>query len=682
MSLLKGTGMQIGFSDNQINREMDQFAYSHDETIKDLMKVIEDRGIGSCKWSFEKVLPDEFLIRKKEFVNTYLFGSRAIKFQLSLLQNDNLCIGLFDNELCLMDIFGNARVVNLLKKRGVEEKTLWDIDHLGINAVSVSEYANEPVYFDGENQYCSLLNGISMFCKPFSYITNYSGVTIKTSFSSSYKGLIAVFSFGRISEDYALYIINNVLREIESHAYFSVLTSMNVAANSMPVMVVDRNSKGRYYVIEYNEKLKNIFRIIRPKNNYIRLDTIIDPLPKNEKFWELLDGGFTGSTNLDISINGHISNYLMECSHSSSHVLNLDTFQLAFSSSRQIAREISTYLGNAKMSFSDIIGVSPAITRSIRQAYIASQTDLNVLLLGESGTGKDVFAQAIHNASSRSDKPFIVINCAALPRELIASELFGYSSGAFTGAKKGGNIGKIEFADSGTLFLDEIGDLPLDLQSMLLRILENKSFSRIGSNEEIQVDVRFIAATNANLIEKVEKGLFREDLYYRLNRIQILLPALKDRKEDIPLLMEYFLSQAAERFNAAVPSLSEETKKYLLNEVSWKGNIRFLQSMAENLVLYYQGQVITPQHVRSFIISMRGYQNDMRMNSEEAMAVTEDNTASSITVLSDKRGVNLSKTMIERELAANHFSKTKTAQSLGISRRTLYRWMDRLGIDQ
>lgn len=238
----------------------------------------------------------------------------------------------------------------------------------------------------------------------------------------------------------------------------------------------------------------------------------------------------------------------------------------------------------ANYSFNDIITNSDSMDEAIHLARMAAVSVSNVLLEGESGTGKEVFAQAIHNESQRRHGPFVAVNCGAIPRELIGSELFGYIEGAFTGARKGGRPGKFELANGGTLFLDEIGDMPLEQQVALLRVLQEKHITRIGDSRIIPVEVRVICATNKNLWQEVEAGNFRADLYYRLNVININIPPLRQRQEDIMLLFDYFLS----KFQLGQNSLldKEERKKIedYLQRYTWPGNIRELQNVVERMV--------------------------------------------------------------------------------------------------
>lgn len=247
-------------------------------------------------------------------------------------------------------------------------------------------------------------------------------------------------------------------------------------------------------------------------------------------------------------------------------------------------------------SFEDILHVSPIMERTINLAKVVAQNDSTVLIRGESGTGKELFARSIHMESPRHDKIFAPINCAALPDALLESELFGYEEGAFTGAKKGGNRGLFEYATGGTVFLDEIGELPISLQAKLLRVLQEGKIRRVGSNKEIMVDVRIITATHSNLEEMIRKQQFREDLYYRLNVIPISIPPLRDRKEDLPLLIESLLLKKSLRLKKQVKNILKPAMDKLLQH-DWLGNVRELENVIERAVSLASQEEITPDHI-------------------------------------------------------------------------------------
>ncbi|WP_243108649.1 sigma-54 interaction domain-containing protein [Clostridium rectalis] len=237
----------------------------------------------------------------------------------------------------------------------------------------------------------------------------------------------------------------------------------------------------------------------------------------------------------------------------------------------------------AKYTFDNIIGESNVIKNLIKRGKQIANSPSTILIQGESGTGKEVLAQAIHNYSNRKNYPFIAVNCGAIPSNLIESELFGYVEGAFTGSKKGGHIGKFQAANGGTIFLDEIGDMPLDMQVRLLRVLQEGYITKIGSNVPLKTNVRVIAATNKELKKEVEGKRFREDLYYRLNVIPMYTPTLRERKEDIKFLIEYFLNMKSIKLNKPKPKMQNNIYQNIIS-YEWPGNIRELENYIENMV--------------------------------------------------------------------------------------------------
>jgi two-component system response regulator AtoC len=240
-----------------------------------------------------------------------------------------------------------------------------------------------------------------------------------------------------------------------------------------------------------------------------------------------------------------------------------------------------------------MIGVSPKMQEVFQIIRKVAPLDCNVLIQGESGTGKELVARSIHLESPRRDAPFVAFNCGGFTEELIASELFGYERGAFTGATAT-KIGLLEAAQRGTIFMDEIGDMPLSMQGKLLRVIQEKRIFRVGSSRPIQLDLRFIAATNKNLKQEVQAGNFREDLYFRLNVVQITLPGLAERPEDVPLLIQYFISRYSKKFSKKIKGLDPEAREILL-AYSFPGNVRELQNLLERAVALAEGDTITAQ---------------------------------------------------------------------------------------
>jgi two-component system, NtrC family, response regulator len=303
-----------------------------------------------------------------------------------------------------------------------------------------------------------------------------------------------------------------------------------------------------------------------------------------------------------------------------------------------------------KYSFDNIIGKSPLLIQAIHLAKKVSPLDTTVLILGETGTGKEVFAQSIHHGSKRSTNPFLALNCSAFSKELLESEIFGHKAGAFTGATKD-KKGLIEEANSGTLFLDEIGEMHIDLQSKLLRVLETNEFIKVGDTKSTRINVRFIAATNRELQKEVDEGKFRQDLYYRLNVFTITLPSLNDRLEDIQPLANYFLQLYSLKMNKKIESFSKEAMKKLTTH-NWKGNIRELKNVVERSVILSDNKSIEVEDLPIFF------------NAEN------ENTSITFDLAS------VEKIHIRKVLQFTKGNKTKAAELLGIGLTTLYRKME------
>jgi transcriptional regulator with PAS, ATPase and Fis domain len=306
----------------------------------------------------------------------------------------------------------------------------------------------------------------------------------------------------------------------------------------------------------------------------------------------------------------------------------------------------------ATFKFDNIVCQNKTLKTTVARAKKIANSPSTILLTGESGTGKEVFAQAIHNASDREGGPFIPINCGAIPKELIQSELFGYEAGAFTGADRKGRMGKFEIANGGTLFLDEIGDMPLKMQVNLLRVIADRSIVRIGGTRHIPVDVRLIAATNKNLLDEVEKGNFREDLYYRLNVVPFRLPPLKERPEDVIPIAEYHLSRISKRFGKQIDRIDPDAKQALA-AYCWPGNIREVRNAIEQAVNMTQGSIILLKHLPEHI-----------HNQETKPIPTENQKSFNLSALE--------KETIERALRHYDGNITRASKALGIGRNTLY----------
>nr|WP_320130963.1 sigma-54-dependent Fis family transcriptional regulator [uncultured Holophaga sp.] len=335
---------------------------------------------------------------------------------------------------------------------------------------------------------------------------------------------------------------------------------------------------------------------------------------------------------------------------------------------QSMRRLINRYSGSeATFRFENILGDGETLQKALEQARNVAADDSHVMLSGESGTGKEMFAQAIHNFSDREKGPFVAVNCGAIPRELLASELFGYQEGAFTGAQKGGRPGKFELASGGTLFLDEIGDMPLDQQVALLRVLQDRSVTRLGGERPIQVDVRIICATHKELRSEVQKGTFREDLFYRLHVMPIRLPALREHLEDIPLLLEAFLG----RLRPGQPLEIAPEVIPALQAYRWPGNIREFQNVVERIAQTARGGPILLEHLPEEITQLP---RPSRPAPPPAEPRSRDRRSLKAALDQEAR------TEIMGAIETHRGNISKVAESLGMARNTLYRKMAKLGI--
>jgi nitrogen regulation protein NR(I) len=334
----------------------------------------------------------------------------------------------------------------------------------------------------------------------------------------------------------------------------------------------------------------------------------------------------------------------------------------------------------------DIIGQSPGMKKVYSVIEKVADTPSTVLITGESGTGKELIARALHENSSRKDKPFIRVNCAAIPQELIESELFGYEKGAFTGAVTS-KPGRFELANEGTLFLDEIGEIGVNMQVKLLRALQEQEFERVGGIKTISVDVRLVTATNRDLAADITEGRFREDLYYRLNVVHLHLPPLRERTEDVPLLIEHFLGRFNERLNKDVRTVSEEALAKL-RAYPWRGNIRELENVVERCVLFADGEQIETDDLPPEVQS--GTQTITRpkrrsSEAEETLPGIGDQVPPTQEGVGLKETVREMTSKIERELIVRALEQTgsnvtRTARLLKISRKSLQTKMKELGL--
>ena len=448
-------------------------------------------------------------------------------------------------------------------------------------------------------------------------------------------------------------ISNKLKAQIRTYELELEKKKLEILIDSMDKAILSINKYGK--IEKYNSKFIEIFKL---DNNIY-----------NKDISEILS--FTKHTkdnyeNKTYSFYYKKGNYTLNGVYSINKIIlknELKGYVIDFIDKKNAIKNYNKINKDCRITLDSIIGESNVIKATKREALIAAKSTSTVLITGESGTGKELFARAIHTHSDRCDNPFIAVNCAAIPDNLLESELFGYEEGAFTGAKKGGKLGKFELANRGTIFLDEIGDMSLNLQAKLLRVLQEKELNKIGSKSNISIDVRIVAATNKDLESMVSKGTFREDLYYRLNVIPISLPSLRERKDDIPLLINYMIKEYSIKLNKHVTGIDEDVLSLLINH-RWPGNIRELQNIIEYSVNMSSNSIITMDIILN------------RIKNIEYIEVTKSNE--DIRTLDELE----KKEIIKAINKYKDYKKDKEliAKALGISRATLYRKIEKYKI--
>ncbi|WP_066295356.1 sigma-54 interaction domain-containing protein [Bacillus sp. FJAT-29937] len=430
--------------------------------------------------------------------------------------------------------------------------------------------------------------------------------------------------------------------------YLSTSRMLQVTIQSMNegIISVDRNG----YILELNRSAEKILKIYREE---VLKQNIIDVMPDLPIMSVLSTGKGFSNLEFALQINGmniQIISSATPLVHDS-HIIGVAISFKDLDEFRKIAYSITTEADDS--TFDTLVGKSLSILQVKSIAKKVATTDSTVIILGESGTGKELFARAIHKESKRVNKPFRAINCAAIPEQLLESELFGYSEGAFTGARKKGKPGKFEMADGGTLFLDEIGDMPLHLQVKILRVLEERRVERVGSNDSIEINIRVIAATNKNLEQMVKDGEFREDLFYRLNVIPLKIPPLRERDGDVSVLLRHFVKHYDNITGKKVRGFTPEAEEMLCG-YSWPGNIRELQNTVEYAINMATDHWITIDNLPPRI---RDLGHPMVFNKNITLAEMEENM---IREAINKYGDSLN-------------GKKQAAKELGINLATLYR---------
>jgi len=560
---------------------------------------------------------------------------------------------LTDRNGLILESIGDHVVRDAANKLRYNVGALWSEKEVGSNAIGTALHLDKPVQFAGEDHYC-----VSH------HVWTCSATTIHDE-NGQVIGCIDMSGNRKMANSHTLGIVVSAAYTIERHMALKKshrLLESTFESTSDGMIIVDEALS----VIRFNHHALNILGLREEEIIKRDIRQIFGDLNFNINMEKLKQKGNLYLTDCIAIVEGR----RIYCSINLVPIIidNLTQgFSIAFKETKYLHKTVNKVAGNmATYHFDDIIGESTQISEVIASAKKIAKTRSNVLIEGESGTGKELFAQSIHNYSTRRKGPFVAINCASLPRELIESELFGYEKGAFTGASNDGKIGKFELADGGTIFLDEIGELPIEVQAKLLRVLDNYAIRRIGSNYEKKLDVRVIAATNRNLLEEAEKKNFRHDLYYRLNVFKLELPPLRERSKDIHVCAHYFLHNLINQNHNSVKIYSASFLD-ALERYRWVGNVRELQNIIERAYYLCDDNVITEAYLPDHIKKIHGEVP------YELYETTQQLDIYDIETVERKNIINMLISCNKNVLAA--------ADKLSMSKSTIYRKINKYAID-
>lgn len=608
------------------------------------------------------------------------------------------CVVAFaDAEARVVDLVGDPAMRQELEHLGLSIGASWSEERQGANALTLALQESFPIQLDGAMHYRAALHPLYTSAAP---VHNLLGQTV---------GVLAVIGRHEHCHPHSLGMITAAAQAISNQLQMQVwLSNANELLSELKI-ILQTLSEGILLlrhdgvVTQMNAPAGTMLGLTPSRVTGRRLQDVL-PLPSvlaqavshqqslsdEELVFDTVHGRVTCLCSLKPITSYRPETGLEALVHSTNLTISepvaADGFVLILRSIERVQKLVHRMTGSrARLTFANVVGESPALKEALRLAKLASNSNSTVLLHGETGTGKEIFAQSIHNSSARTDGPFVAINCAAIPRELINTELFGYEGGSFTGADRQGRPGKFEQAHRGTLFLDEIGDMPLDLQTTLLRAIETRTIVRIGGHRVISADVRIIVATHKDLREESQRGNFRSDLYYRLNVLTIHIPALRDRADDLPLLVEHFLQRQSRNLGRSLTITPEAMAA--LRQYNWPGNVRELENMLERATYLMPKSTIT---VADLPVDIKQTNETIESPNlripDRAGDVQLDQQLLSLTM--DKNGVlkdhsrNAEMQAIVQAWNASDGHITRAAALLGISRTTLWRKMMKYSLSE
>jgi transcriptional regulator of acetoin/glycerol metabolism len=619
------------------------------KNVLDSWKRCQETGVDPRQMQTKAVLTDNQLHQLLKESELYQIAKPIIDDLFFKMTGTGYLVTLSDQNGRIIYLKGDPHILREAEKMNFAPGMDWSENTAGTNAIGTSIVTKKPIQIFSAEHFCQ-------GCHPWTC----SSAPITHPFTQEIIGAIDFTGFWSNAQPHTLGFAISIAQVIEKqleHVYIKVNNYLTESFfqgvkkwKTNHILVLNH----AFFVVKSSEKLMEFFKFPHIRNLMVNPDfhDLINELKmmfafsdRNYTSGELMVRDFTVLAIERIHFRGTVAGYM---------VVFKDKKKAPLTPSRLIAKDDQ---------WREVIGTSEGFLTALYKCQKAAPSNVPILLLGESGTGKEKIAQSIHKSSQRYDKPFLAINCGAIQKELIGSELFGYESGTFTGGAKEGKKGKFEEANGGTLFLDEIGEMPLDLQVHLLRVLQEKEITRLGGSRPISINVRIIAATHKNLYDLCKRGLFREDLFFRLNVVTVNIPPLRERKEDIPLITDYFLNQFAKKYGKNSFSLAEDTLTYFF-EYTWPGNIRELQNALEHAVIFSDSPVIKLEDLPAYLI-------------ENKMNCTTNNQQKDLSLIEAEE-----QKMLIRLLQETGWNLSAVAKRMNMARSTLYRKLKKYQLNQ
>ncbi|HCL4445557.1 AAA family ATPase [Clostridium botulinum] len=597
----------------------------------------------------KKILKGKEITNNIEKNKSFLkVASPFIDILYDFLKGSEFFIILTDKEGCILKIIGDKEVMDIANNLNMVVGAFMSENSIGTNAMGTAIKEDIPIQISEREHFIKAYHRWTCSAAP---IHDINGDII---------GCLNLTGDRDRVHSHTLGLVVAAVKSIENQINVDNTNKKLLETYQYMNTIVDSISSG-IYVVDFRGKIKTINKaacnILGIEDKDVLDKNVENILPNWHHIFERIKNG-KPYEDKEAVLNDKLIKGRYNVSATPIQIENkIIGMVIVFKEIKTVLDLVNKYSGmRAVYNFEDIIGESKEIKKVINYAKSISSSPSTVLIEGESGTGKELLAQSIHNYGDRRENSFIALNCGAIPKSLIESELFGYEDGAFTGARRGGHAGKFELANGGTLFLDEIGEMPLDMQVSLLRVLQEGYVTRVGGDKIIPVDVRIIAATNKDLKKEVEKGTFRQDLYYRLSVIPIKLPPIRERKGDLPILIKYFFRIKSIKLNKPMPHIKEDIYHNML-QYNWPGNIRELENFIENIVnLRGDSSFILEEDFKNIEDKHNFHENNIGLLYSNKIRTLEE---------------------IEKEAIINTVNEynrnmSQSAKALGITRATLY----------